>query len=87
LNSLKQELSKQAIVDVERVVHRRAVYEERKLADENRRKQEQAQMEEKERKIEKFLESVKPDVEADPVRLMSFTKVNDPLRFCYLRIA
>ena len=32
--------------------------------------------EEKEKRLEKFYESVKPDVKADPVRMISFTEVS-----------
>ncbi len=75
IDVLSQELSKQAVIDLERVEYRRLVSEKRKLDQENRKKQELTDSEEKKKKIEKFLESVKPEVQADPTRFMKFTKV------------
>ena len=50
------------------MIERKENYEKKKLA-------EKLESEAKEKKIEKFLETVKPNVENDPARMMSFTLV------------
>lgn len=41
----------------------------------NKKSNKKQEEEEKEKKLEKFYESVKPKVEADPIRLISYTEV------------
>ena len=75
LNRLQRTLEEQAEKDRERIELRNAAFRERinQLKAHKEKKQMEAEL--KEKRLEKFYDSVKPNVEADPARMISYTVV------------
>lgn len=76
LEILKEQLKDQAAIDNERIEYRRQVMNERKQSYEQKKLAEKIEAEIKEKKVEKFLETIKPNVDTNPARMMSFTLVS-----------
>jgi hypothetical protein len=74
LERLQQKLHEQAEKDRERIEYRKGLFEKKQVELHMKKEQIQLEQEEKERRLEKFYETVKPKVEADPARLVSFTE-------------
>jgi len=74
LEKLQQKLHDQAEKDRERVEYRKGLFEKKQDDVQIRKEQIQLEQEEREKRLEKFYETVKPKVEADPARLVSFTE-------------
>lgn len=74
LESLKNQLKEQAFHDQERIQFRKNLHEQRLNEHKIKKVEQQKEKEEKERRIQKLVEKVKPNVEADPARLVSFTE-------------
>lgn len=74
LEKLQQKLNEQAEKDRERVEYRKNLFEKKQVEVQIKKEQIQLDQEEREKRLEKFYETVKPKVEADPARLVSFTE-------------
>lgn len=74
LEKIKRSLLEQSEKDKERIDFRNKMFFEKKSEYNQKKQLKQMENEEKEKRLEKFYESVKPNVEADPARLVSFTE-------------
>ena len=60
--------------DQQRIEYRHKQYWEKVSQTKVQKEKEKAEYEEKEKRLEKFYDSVKPNVEADPARMISYTE-------------
>ncbi len=74
LDRLNTSLMEQAGKDQERIEYRRKVYEDKVAQGKAQREKQRQELGDKERRLEKFYESVKPNVEFDPARMISYTE-------------
>lgn len=88
LEKLKQIFNEQSTRDRERIEYRNKLIAKKKDELNSMKMAKQSEIEMKEKKLEKFFEAVKPNVETDPVRVISFTEVSKFLivYFFYCRI-
>lgn len=75
LDRLNTSFVDQAKKDKERIAYRRKAYEEKLVQSKVHKEKQRQEAEEKEKRLEKFYESVKPNVEFDPARMISYTEV------------
>lgn len=75
LDRLNTSFVDQAKKDQERIDYRRRAYEEKLAQSKAHKEKQRLEAEEKEKRLEKFYESVKPNVEFDPARMISYTEV------------
>jgi hypothetical protein len=76
LEKLKANLSDQAVKDKERIEFRNKLLLKRKDQQMASILEKKAELELKEERLKKFYDSVKPNVSADPTRVISFTEVS-----------
>ena len=74
LENLKRKLNEQAIRDREKIQFRNRQFFDKKVEHINNKLSKLNEMEGKEKRLQKFYESVKPKVDSNPARVISFTK-------------
>jgi hypothetical protein len=74
LNELKIALEEQSVRDRERIDFRNKQFYEKKIEQVKSKLEKLNEMEKKEERLQKFYESVRPKIERDPARIVSFTE-------------
>lgn len=75
LDKLKQLLNEQSVKDRERIEYRNRRLIEKREEMASKKLSKQIEIADKEKQMEKFFDSVKPKVQADPLRAIGFTEV------------
>lgn len=75
LDKLNKVFAEQSRKDRERIEFRNNLLIEKKIDLSSQKQSKQGEIEMKEKRLQKFYESVKPNVESDPARMISFTQV------------
>jgi hypothetical protein len=73
LENLRKKMQEQAVKDAEKIEYRNRQFYDKKIGQISSKLSKLNEMEEKEKRMQKFYESVKPKVESDPARMISFT--------------
>jgi hypothetical protein len=73
LENLKKKLKEQALKDNERIEYRKELFQKKKTDYEQKKIDKQKDFDLKQEKVKKFLDTVKPKVESDPARMVSYT--------------
>ena len=68
-------LHDQTVKDRERIEYRNRLLRQKRDELNMKKQTKKAETEEKEKKLEKFFDTVKPKIDADPIRAISFTEV------------
>lgn len=76
-------LNDQSAKDRERIEFRNRLLAKRREEVNMKKQVKQLENEDKEKKLEKFFDSVKPNVESDPIRAISYTEVRNITTFTY----
>jgi hypothetical protein len=72
---LNTSLSEQAERDNKRIEFRQKLFQDKMAQMKAEKERKQHEQELKDKRLEKFYDSVKPHVEADPIRMISYTEV------------
>lgn len=84
LEKLKTAINEQALKDKERIEYRKELYFKKKEQLNADKINKQIELENREKRLKKFYESVKPNVVADPIRVVSFTEVTSSKIHTYI---
>lgn len=81
LEKLKEMLHEQSEKDRERIEYRSRLLVQKREETTSKKQAKKLENEEKEKKLENFFDKVKPKVEVDPIRAISFTEVRENVFF------
>lgn len=86
LEKLKEMLHEQSEKDRERIEYRSRLLVQKRDEITSKKQAKKLENEEKEKKLENFFDKVKPKVEVDPIRAISFTEVISTKLFFFTEI-